>query len=134
MIFAEPFQKAYKSCVNFQNVRTDSSRLLLKFKCSTFYRICKHSKGMMFPFFHLVIQHHHWFLRCCFSFTGIKNRVCALRCFFVIRSIVKIKYWHSALLLYLCKYLYFFPYVLPFFYAYPCIIITYLSECVYPAL
>ena len=27
MIFAEPFQKAYKSCVNFQNVRTDSSRL-----------------------------------------------------------------------------------------------------------
>ena len=57
MILSQPFQKAHKPGIDFQNIRINRSISIFQFKSGPSDRVCKDAAGMVLQFSLAVIQH-----------------------------------------------------------------------------
>ena len=95
MILAQPFDQAYKSRIDLENVRTYSSIFLVKFKGCLLNRVGENTTGMMLPFPVAVIQNQHRFLRCRFCLIRAECCISTFLGLFFIWCVFKIKNWHD---------------------------------------
>ena len=80
MIFAEPFDQAYKAGINLKNIGTDNAIFFFKFKCCVLCRICEYTAGMMSPLAGSIVQKKNRIFRSSNIFIRVKCSVSNFGC------------------------------------------------------
>ena len=92
MVFTKPFDKAYETCIDLEDICREYAILFFEFKRRFLVWIREYATGMMISLAACVVQDQERFLRRWFCFIGAECGVGAFRIFLFGCCIAEIKY------------------------------------------